>query len=805
MRVTDITYKINIKKIFKYIVVMLMILNISMPCFFNIVNAAIYAKYTTLPVSRLEYNETDNSLVFPDSYKAYITSLKALHPNWNFKALYTGLDWTESIRHESYDVNLGISLVPISYSSNWKKDGIDTRIDGSFVVASKKAVAYALDPRNYLNETGIFQFEALDFNEATSTTSTIEKVIAGTTMATYPTQYKKSGSMVTFENGLTWSQIIVEAAKNAGEKGISAVFLASRMKQETSLEILNNGSTFGSNITYPGIYNFLNIGSVPGSDGTSSVTNGLKYASNPIGKNNVKLYNKDGTYGWTTPIYSIEGGARELWSSYIKWGQNTMYFQKFDVNNPPKDITNPSAGGIATGLYAFQYMTNILAPSSESKITYNAYIKSGIIKGTSDDSTFIFHIPVYDNMPATISAHPDSEVTVSTITGTDIIYLDDGKLDGTDYYNIRSGAGDEFNVIGQIVEVNEGAEKRTKFTRTQVGTNGWDKIRLSNGTEGYVYQSFVQKYNYIKVTGVTLNETAASLKAGETKSLTANITPTDAYIKNLTWTSDKTNIATVDSNGKVTAVAVGTANITAKTLDGDKIATSVITVDKTLASSIAVTNTEYPLLIGNNLQLTPKVLPSTTTDTSYEILITDPTIAIVESGKIKGLKVGTTTVTLKTKDGSNKICTFNLKVAETVVTINNLTVDNNGIMTKVNLGTTASSIKGNLTTSYTKKIVNSSGTTLLDTDKVGTGTKVQILDGTNVLQEYTIVIYGDISGDGLVDSTDLLMLRQHMLNIKVLKDCYFKSGNIFKTDTIIDSTDLLMMRQHMLNIRVIEQ
>jgi len=760
-------------KVLKYVAVMTVILNISMSSFFNIINASIN---TNLPTSTLGYDANDNSNAFPESYKAYIRNLKAAHPSWTFKALNTGLDWTESVRQESYEVSAGISLVPDSYSANWKKDGIDNRVDGSFVIASKNAVAYTMDPRNFLNGTGVFQFEALDFNAETSNLDSINKVILGSTMSSYPTQYKKSFAMATLENGLTWAQIIQNAGRNSGGSGVNAVFLASRMKQETSLEIINNGSINGSSATYPGVYNFFNIKSTPNADGNGSITNGLAYAS---------------SQGWTTPAASIDAGAKILWSSYIKYGQNTVYFQKFDVCN---------IFGNAVALYAFQYMTNILAPSSESKITYNAYLKANML-----DSNFVFYVPVYDNMPSAISSHPDSEITESIIDGTDIIYLDDNEINGTDYFNVRSGAGTDYNTIAQIVEQSEGAENRTKFTRTQIGTNGWDKIKLSNGTEGYIFQGFAQNYNYTHVTGVTLNQLTATLKATETTTLTASILPTNSYIKNLTWNSSNSNVATVDSNGKVIAVAVGTANITATTLDGTKVATCAVTVEKTLASSISVTNTEYPLVIGNYQQVAPLVLPATTTDKSYDIVITDPTIAVVENGRIKGLKIGDTIVTLTTKDGSNKTCTFTVKVTENVATLKNLTVDNMGIITKVVLGTTASSIKGNITTTYTEKLVNVSGTVLNDTDKVGTGTKVQILNGTDVLQEYTIVIYGDINGDGTIDVVDLLMLKRKLTNKLVLGEYSNKAANISKTGGEPDVTDLLRLKRHLTNVNLIVQ
>ena len=77
------------------------------------------------------------------------------------------------------------------------------------------------------------------------------------------------------------------------------------------------------------------------------------------------------------------------------------------------------------------------------------------------------------------------------------------------------------------------------------------------------------------VTSVTLNKTSASLKAGETVTLTATVKPDDATDKTVTWTTSDASVATV-SNGVVTAKKVGTATITAKA--GDKSATCSITV-----------------------------------------------------------------------------------------------------------------------------------------------------------------------------------------------------------------------------------
>ena len=80
------------------------------------------------------------------------------------------------------------------------------------------------------------------------------------------------------------------------------------------------------------------------------------------------------------------------------------------------------------------------------------------------------------------------------------------------------------------------------------------------------------------VSAVSLNKTELALTAGDMQTLTATITPDDANNKNVSWSSDKPSVATVDENGKVTAVAVGTANITVKTVDGGKTAVCAVTV-----------------------------------------------------------------------------------------------------------------------------------------------------------------------------------------------------------------------------------
>lgn len=82
----------------------------------------------------------------------------------------------------------------------------------------------------------------------------------------------------------------------------------------------------------------------------------------------------------------------------------------------------------------------------------------------------------------------------------------------------------------------------------------------------------------VSVTGVTVTPSSLTLPEGQTHGLTATVSPTNATNKNLSWSSNNTNVATVDQNGKVTAITPGYANITVKTEDGNKTATCYLTV-----------------------------------------------------------------------------------------------------------------------------------------------------------------------------------------------------------------------------------
>lgn len=128
-----------------------------------------------------------NSQGFPESYRPALRELHAKYPQWVFTAMDTGLDWNEAVENESL---VGRNLVSSTSISSWKStaDGAydwNTStwpgFDGaSWVAASGDIIRYYMDPRNFLNETYIFQFLLQSYDSAIHTREGLASLVKGT-------------------------------------------------------------------------------------------------------------------------------------------------------------------------------------------------------------------------------------------------------------------------------------------------------------------------------------------------------------------------------------------------------------------------------------------------------------------------------------------------------------------------------------------------------------------------------------------------------------------------------------------------
>lgn len=209
------------------------------------------------------------------------------------------------------------------------------------------------------------------------------------------------------------------------------------------------------------------------------------------------------------------------------------------------------------------------------------------------------------------------------------------------------------------ITIEEGGSVTNSGTLTNDGTinveNGGTLTGEPTGGNG--------KVEY-KVTGVTLNQSAISLTVGGNETLIPTITPENATNKNLTWTSDAENIATVDTTGKVTAVAPGTANITVTTEDGGFTATCAVTVNQPV-TGVKLDTTELSLYTGESETLTAKVEPADATNQDVTWSSNNNAVATVENGTVKAVGEGEATITVTTADGG-KQATCKVKVTDPV-------------------------------------------------------------------------------------------------------------------------------------------
>ncbi|MGN0244243.1 MAG: hypothetical protein ACI4CT_09315 [Lachnospiraceae bacterium] len=297
---------------------------------------------------------------FPESYHEALQLLHKQHPNWDFQALHLEEAFTDCIEEQSKVGRNAIHADParqpelLSMEKGSYDEATDTFTEmdaGGYYAPSKQTVAYYMDPRNFLNEKEIFQFESLIY-DGSQKIGAVKKILQGSFMESNP-QYAKT---------------FMKAAKKSG---VSPYHLATRVIQEVGYQ--GGAGTNGSS----SYYNFYNIGANDDPNG-GAMQSGLSFAAGSNG------YLRP----WNTPWRAIIGGAVFLGEDYINRGQNTVYFQKWSVSG--------TAGG-----YWHQYMTNIQAPVSEAGIAYQAYRQAECL-----ESDFLFVIPVYRSMPKKESAMP---------------------------------------------------------------------------------------------------------------------------------------------------------------------------------------------------------------------------------------------------------------------------------------------------------------------------------------------------------------------------------------------------------------
>lgn len=503
---------------------------------------------------------------FDESYCPYLYYLHSKHPNWTFKADVLAHPLTYYSSLETGKVVLQTNNSNYWYSSK--------PIESDYYYIKQSTIEPFMDPRNSLFENRIFMFLDLEASKNIVNDTALKKIAGTGNLSNYYTEFKNASSTY----------------------GINSVHLMTRSQQEgansssysaiTGLYTTTNNRFSSQGWSLDGYYNFFNIGSYADSTYSYTVQRGLAHGAGFIGNNEScfttsEVYNEKlkknvtvATYKvsdqckalsfarpWNTPEAAINGGASFLVDKYVGAGQDTLYYQKFNISS----YTN-------TSIVTNQYMTNIYAPASESNTMYSAYNAGGLL-----DSKFTFIIPVYQDMTSEgyQPIDKDSNSKLSSISVNDQV-ITGFDSDVTEYnYNLTTDSS-SFKVGAKTAS----STSSVNGTGNYSFVNGSYQVSLVvKAEDGTTTTYHITVKQVLPVNNVTVDEIVSKMAVKVNGSIMYGISP-ETVVGTLisTVTNNKGTAKVVDANGK--------AKTTGNLATGDKI--TIMGTTETKIYTIAV-------------------------------------------------------------------------------------------------------------------------------------------------------------------------------------------------------------------------
>lgn len=353
-----------------------------------------------------EYYQSLLAKGFPEDYARPLTELHLLHPEWDFSPLLVTegnplYRWDYVIDQETKDAETNLISGLDDYRA-YRHPTNKESYDSGYYQASKAAVEYFMDPRNFLNETDIFQFYDLSAAHNVGIDE-VQAVLDGTFMENATLENDKSYAAyfieVGAELGINPVYLAVKARQEQGADGASPVLggkcgtlLADYYQNGTQTSPEGNkvlspteGYTSEELLALDGYYNLFNI-KASGNGLFAIYHSAMKRAQSGT----EAMAQTWGSPAWNTLWKSLWGGAYTIKTSFIDRYQNTVYLQKFNVDSRAADRN-----------FWGQYMQNVAGALTESRTLFGAFASSGVLDGHCS-----FVIPVYAGMPKNLCGDP---------------------------------------------------------------------------------------------------------------------------------------------------------------------------------------------------------------------------------------------------------------------------------------------------------------------------------------------------------------------------------------------------------------
>ncbi len=716
-----------------------------------IITAIPFATSTAAVTDPYEQSLLDQG--WPADYAKALTKLHYAHPNWVFimdditqlsrdygtSAVYT---W-DYVLYQEYDASESRNLISSYYADSqpaYRKNS--NTYDSGLYPASEACVKFFLDPRNFLDERNIFQFEVLEYNDS-MTVELIEDVLAGTFMANAVIP----GSDNT--QGLTYAQYIVQVAQ---ELNLSALQMASRLRSEQGVAGTNplisgvcgdnlwtmyanqtdnapsSGYTEASLKAYNGYYNYFNMDAA--GDGYFNIRlNAMKEAANG---------------GWNTRMKAIKGGAAKYKARYIDQQQYIPYYFKFNV----RPGTDRNFWG--------QYMQSMPGAYADGRRMQESYAEFDLL-----DNVHTFYIPVYEGMDATPTSDPGTFFT----DGTSYLV----NLEGPSSMMIESSPAEvELSVdtdVKDYVPVWGWAVHTSAVTAFEYAIDGGEYLPM-DCTYGADVEAATPSYPAADVHRFALDVPIAGLTSGKHTLSVRGICK--------------------DNNRFV--VAIFTLNVTASTYhsdidvpDGPGVYNECIEVSDSV--TVSTLTQEYHIsgwsVHSRDIVEFVYAIDNGTTQPLNSFYREDVASAVPDYSfcavngyngdiTIGNLSTGTHTITVKGLTGNNAyydVAVITLNITSIVnVNYDDIVVESGdanidtaeGIITGIAPNTTAQQ----LISSISHGVITDKDGNEVTTDKLASGYILQGYDEVGTLrEEYIIIVTGDVYGDGIVNAKDVIAAK----------------------------------------------
>lgn len=374
-----------------------------------------------LPIfaSGFETGRQDQLAAFPEQYREALSALLLIYPEWHFEPVFVKDPWKKALAAElsPEDKNL------VQYSDTeyfepyaWMVKHKDRSYDGdNWYAANEKAVAYFLNPLNFLNPRDIFQFLDLRYGGGEHRDEGVRAVFAGNDALLALTPYVMEAAReadilpealasrmrqeISSDGGISFAarglldpscppldpdlpspsflpperqkELLERLAADKGEANLS------KELREALARARRGERAFAEPKTR--YYNLFNIGAYPDPEEINGAAmNAARFAAGLFAEKGSARY-KSLLLPWTSQELAARGGAKFLAGDYVGEGQDTPYFQKFDV---------------VSGTYSHQYMQAVFAARDEGRRLCKVWTEGKLPK-----AKLRFRIPVYRDLP----------------------------------------------------------------------------------------------------------------------------------------------------------------------------------------------------------------------------------------------------------------------------------------------------------------------------------------------------------------------------------------------------------------------